>query len=83
MSHLPDVIIYPSWQPQYLSAVRKLDPEKLKVKIATVKEALFRRGMELKTTGDNSERMAMRDAACQLRTLMVSVLRYPTWTTTL
>jgi hypothetical protein len=83
MSHRPDVIIYPSWQPQYLSAISEPDPEKLKAKIAAVKEALFRRGMELKTTADNAERMAMRDAAHELRKLMVSVLRYPTWTTTL
>jgi hypothetical protein len=83
MSHLPDVIIYPSWQPQYLSALRELDPEKLKAEIAKVKEALFRRDMELKTTADNPERIAMRDAARQLRILMVSVLGYPTWTTTL
>lgn len=83
MSHPPDVIIYPSWQPQYLSALRELDPEKLKAKVATVKEAMFHRGMELKTTADNPELMAMRDAARQLRTLMVSVLGYPTWTTTL
>lgn len=83
MSHLPDVIVYPSWQPQYLSAVRELDPERLKVKISTAKEALFRRGMELKTAADNPERIAMRDATRELRTLMVSVLGYPTWTTTL
>jgi hypothetical protein len=83
MSLLPDVIIYPSWQRQYLSAISEPDPERLKAKIAAAKEALFRDSMELKTTADNPERMAMRDAACQLRTLMVSVLRYPSWTTTL
>jgi hypothetical protein len=83
MSHLPDVIVYPSWQPQYFAALRELDPQELKAKIAAVQEVMFRRGTELKTTADNPERIAMRDAACQLRTLMVSVLKYPSWTTTL
>jgi hypothetical protein len=38
---------------------------------------MFRRGLELKTDADDPERFAMRQAARQLRTLMIVVLGYP------
>jgi hypothetical protein len=77
MAPFADVIIYPSWQARYFSALRELDPHELKTKIAAVHEALSRRNTELNTTGDNRERMAMREAARQLRSLRVSVFGYP------
>ena len=67
------VVIYPSWQPQYLSALRELEPQELKAKIAAVQEAMFRRSTELKTAADNRELLAIREAARQLRNLRVSV----------
>jgi hypothetical protein len=77
MAPFADVMIYPSWQPQYFSALRELDPQELKAKIAAVQEAMFRRGTELKTAADYRELLAMREAARQLRTLTVSVFGYP------
>jgi hypothetical protein len=73
MAHFADAIIYPSWQPQYFSALRELDPQELKAKTAAVREAMFRRSTELNTAADNRELLAIREAARQLRTLRVSV----------
>jgi hypothetical protein len=68
---------YPIWQRQCLRAITEGDPERLKIKIALAEDAMFRRGADLKTDGDGPERFAMRQAARQLRALMLSVLGYP------
>jgi len=73
MAPFADVIIYPSWQPQYFSALRELDPQELNAKIAAVQDAMFRRSTEPKTAADNRELLAIREAARQLRNLRVSV----------
>jgi hypothetical protein len=68
---------YPAWQPQLLAALIERDLEKLKDKVAVAEDALFRRGLELKTGDNDAERAAMQDAARQLRALVVTVLGYP------
>jgi hypothetical protein len=76
MAPFANVIIYPSWQPQYFSALRELNAQVLTAKITAVREAMFRRSAELKTDADNPERLAMQEAARQLKTLRVSVFGY-------
>jgi hypothetical protein len=77
MGRSNQAVKYPTWQPQCESALTEVDSDKLKAKIAAAEEAIFRRGLELKTNGNDPERRAMLQAARQLRALMVAVLGYP------
>jgi hypothetical protein len=68
---------YAEWQPAYTAAILERDPSKLKEKIHAAETALFNRAQQLNTAENDPERLAMRDAAQALRSLLVTVLGYP------
>jgi len=68
---------YPEWQAEYRAALMETDPLKLREKIHVAEDALFRRSQSPERPIDDSERLAMKDAASALRILLVGVLGYP------
>ena len=71
---------FPEWQPEYEAAVAETDIEKLRVKTASLEDAIFKRCQSIAgKSGYETERDAMELAIDTLRYIQKTKLGYPPW----